>query len=66
MVLVVVASVAMVTVPCVIGINGIQEPTQSHESSVGDAHQKDGDAGGSPSEVGKVGFDFMVMSLFLG
>ena len=64
--LVVVAAVAMVTVPGVIGVNGIQESTQAHESSVSDAHQQDGDAGGSPSEVGKVGLDFMVMSLFLG
>ena len=66
MVFVVIATITMVIVACVIRIDGIEESTQADERSVREAHQQDGDARGSPSEVGKVGFDFVVVCLFLG
>ena len=66
MVFVVIATITMVIMACVIRIDGIEETTQADERSVREAHQQDGDARGSPSEVGKVGFDFVVVCLFLG
>ena len=57
--LVVVATVAVVVMTHFVGVNRIEEPSQSHERSVRDAHQENGDAGRPPRQVGKMGVDLV-------
>ena len=59
--LMVVATVAVVVVFDLIGINGVEEAAQAKESGVRDAHQQNCDARRSPRQVGQVSVHFSVV-----
>ena len=66
MVLVVITTVAVVIMASIVWINRIEESSEANERCIGQTHQQDGDARRPPCQVGKVCFNFMVMSLFFG
>ena len=63
---VVIAAIAVVIMTCIVRVDGIQEATKANERSVRDAHQQNGNARCSPSEIGEMGLNFVMVRLFLG